>query len=320
MYSDIINRIQESESIAILSHVMPDGDNIGSSLALYNALKALGKHVKYILDDDIPNIYKFLEYADKVEKPGSNEKFDLAIVLDCSDIERLGKSASYLEGATVAVIDHHISNKKFGHLNIVDSKASATGELVYNLLNEMNCQINPKIAECLYTAIVTDTGQFQYSNTTEVTHKIIGDLITHGVIIADISKKIYQSNPKGKVLLIKKSLESLEFFNNDTITCMTLMQDHIRETGSLDSDTENLINFGRDIDSVEVAVFIKEVTKEKVKVSLRSKSKVDVCKIAAKFDGGGHLRASGCTICGSIENAKKQVINAILEQLNSGEK
>ncbi len=320
MFSNVISKIQESKNIAILSHVMPDGDNIGSSLALYNVLHAMGKYVKYILDDDVPKIYKFLKGSEKVQKPEKEEKFDLVFVLDCGDRERLGKSAMYLEGATVVVIDHHISNKYFGDINIVNPKASATGELIYNLLVEMDYKLDIKAAECLYTAIVTDTGQFQYSNTTDITHNIAGELIKSGVVVADISNKVYQSNPKGKVLLIKEALESLEFFNNDTITCMALTQEQIKETGSVDSDTENLINFGRDIDSVEVAVFIKEITKEKVKASLRSKNRIDVCKIAAKFGGGGHIRASGCTIYGSVEEAKKLIINAVQQQINGGDK
>lgn len=315
MYLEIKNRIQNSSNIAILSHVAPDGDNIGSSLALYNTLKNMGANPVYILDDDIPKVYKFLKGAQNIHKPDIVHNFDLVFVLDCGDIERLGKSRMYINNQFVINIDHHISNTYFGDINLIDANSSATGEIIYKLINKLHSAIDREIAECLYTAIVTDTGQFQYSNTTSKTHEIIAELIKNGVNPSYIYKNIYQSQPKEKIMLIKKALESLELYYNDMLSCITLSKQQILESGAKESDTENIINYGRDIDGVEVAVFLKEIDTKKIKVSLRSNSAIDVCKIAMSFGGGGHIRASGCTIKNTLEIAKQLVLDRIIIEL-----
>ncbi|TAH59562.1 MAG: bifunctional oligoribonuclease/PAP phosphatase NrnA, partial [Gottschalkiaceae bacterium] len=161
----IIKVIKESANIIILSHIAPDGDSIGSSLALFNALIKHGKNAKFVLDDVVPEIYKFLAGADEVEKPSNNYDYDVVIVLDSGDIGRLGKSAKYLNKKSIINIDHHISNTSFGTHNMIDSNAAATAEIVYNIIRALGIDIDKDIAECLYTGIVTDTGQFQYSNT-----------------------------------------------------------------------------------------------------------------------------------------------------------
>ncbi|MFZ5352031.1 MAG: DHH family phosphoesterase [Bacillota bacterium] len=319
MYSQIAKKIEESNNIAILSHVMPDGDNIGSSLALYNALTDMNKKAAFILDGDVPYVYAFLRGSNLIRKPGIEDDFDLAVVLDCGDAERLGATISYINGKQVIIMDHHISNKGFGDINLIDVNASATGELVYNLLKELRFHISKSVAECLYTAIVTDTGMFQYSNTTDITHQIAAELIKSGVSPSEMFQRIYQSQPKSKVLLVKKALESLEFYENDSISCISLTQEQIDETGATASDTENIINYGRDIDKVEVAILLKELEKGKVKVSFRSKNRVDVCAVAMTFGGGGHTRASGCTINDSIENAKQLAVRAVINEMHGGE-
>ncbi len=319
MYAQIAKRIEESKRIAILSHVMPDGDNIGSSLALYNALLEMGKSAEFILDDTVPKVYTFLKGAEAVNKPDVSDDFDLAIALDCGDEERLGSAREYLKNKAVIVIDHHISNKGFGDINLIEVKASSTGELIYNLLTEMRVHLNKTISECIYTAMVTDTGQFQYSNTTERTLRIAAELVANGVSPSELFGKIYQSQPKSKILLIKKALESLEFFEGDTISCISLTYNQLQEIGAAPSETESIINYARDIEGVEVAAFLKETEDGRIRVSLRSKSKVDVSKLAVSFGGGGHMRASGCTISESLDAAKKLMLEAIIKEMHGGE-
>ncbi|HYF83004.1 MAG TPA: bifunctional oligoribonuclease/PAP phosphatase NrnA [Clostridia bacterium] len=314
IYPKIISKIKESSKIAIMSHIMPDGDNVGSSLALYNALKKLGKDVHFILDDNIPKVYRFLKDSDKVEMPGQYEHFDAIIALDCGDANRLGKSRLYLENNFVINIDHHISNDEFGNLNMVDSNASATGEIVYQIIKVLGVPMDTEISECLYIAIVTDTGQFQYSNTTSITHQIAGDLINNGVNVSLMFERIYQNSSKEKVMLMKTALDTLEFYHNDSISCITLTLKQMEEVNAIEVDSDGIINLARDIECVEAAIFLKELEQGKIKVGLRSKKVVDMAAVALRFGGGGHVRAAGCTLHGTIEEVKEKILEAIIEE------
>lgn len=313
IYPEIIDRIKDSDRIAILSHIMPDGDNVGSGLALCSALKKSGRDARFILDDEVPKIYRFLKGADQVYSPEDYERFDVVLALDCGDEGRLGRSAMYLNNNYVINIDHHISNSRYGDLNLVDSEASATGELVYRLIHQLDIDLDKDIAECLYTAIVTDTGQFQYSNTTALTHQITGELIDHGVNVSLMFERIYQNSSKEKIILMKMALGSLEFYHNDTISCISLTQQQMQAAKAKDEDSDGMINLARDIECVEVAVFLKEMEPGKIKVGLRSKKLVDVAAVALKFGGGGHVRASGCTIYGTIDEVRQKVLGAVIE-------
>lgn len=298
---------------------MPDGDNIGSSLALYNGLKKAGKAVRFILDDDIPKIYRFLESSNKAEKPGEYESFDAVIALDCGDAERLGKSGRYLDNNFIINIDHHISNNKFGNLNLVESKASSTGEIIYQILKLLGIDLDKEISECLYTAIVTDTGQFQYSSTTATTHQIAGELINNGVNVSLMFERIYQNSSKEKVVLMKMALGSLEFYHNDSISCVSLTLQQMQVAKAKDEDSDGMINLARDIECVEVAIFLKELEPGKIKVGLRSKKVIDVAAISLQFGGGGHVRAAGCTIHGTVAEVKKKILDAVIERFNNTE-
>lgn len=310
IYEQVINAINISTKVIVTSHVNPDGDNIGASLALCLALKKLGKEAVFVLDDNIPELYKFLEGAKEVQKPASffNHGFDLVISLDCGDFERLGKVGELTEGIQLINIDHHISNTNFGFINLVEANAAATAEIVYKLIKSMGIFIDKDIAQCIYTGIVTDTGQFQYTNTTEETHVIAAELIIAGVSPSDIFNRIYQNNPKEKVLLIKEALKSLDFHFNDRVSCITLSRAQLDNISRDELDTEGLVNLARDIAPVEVAIFLKEKQTNVIKASLRSKSIIDVSAIAKAFGGGGHIRASGFGLSGTIEQAKEKIL------------
>ena len=315
IYPEIISKINDSNNIAIMSHIMPDGDNVGSSLALYNALKKYGKDVRFILDDDIPKVYKFLKHSDKVERPGQYESFDVVIALDCGDAGRLGKSSLYIEDNFVINIDHHISNDEFGNINMVDSNAAATGEIIYQIIKMLGIEIDKEISECLYTAIVTDTGQFQYSNTTFITHQIAGELINNGVNVSLMFERIYQNSSKEKVMLMKTALDTLEFYHNDNISCVSLTLEQMKDINAKEDDSEGIINLARDIECVEAAIFLKELEPGKIKVGLRSRKVVDVAAVALQFGGGGHVRAAGCTLYGTVAEVKEKILDAVIEKL-----
>lgn len=317
IYEQIIDVINKSSKIAVTSHVVPDGDNIGSSLALCLALKKLNKQATYLIDDNIPGVYRFLKGAKEVERLSSfaDLEYDLVIAMDCGDLERMGKVKQLAEKTRLINIDHHISNTNFGEINLVEENASATAEIAYKLIKSMGIFIDKDMAECIYTGIVTDTGMFQYSNTSEETHSIAAELIIAGVNPADIFNKVYQNSPKEKIILIKEALQSLEFYSSDKISCITISKAQIDDIAGEDLDTEGIVNMARDIAGIEVAVFLKEKESNVVKVSLRSKSYVDVCAIAKGFGGGGHIRAAGCTITAGLEQAKQQLILAIQKQI-----
>lgn len=309
----VIKLIGDSRNIAILSHIMPDGDNIGSSLALYNALSKIGKNAVFILDDDVPEVYKFLKGSQKTEKPYNDHKFDLVIVLDCGDAGRLGRSSRYLEGTKVINIDHHLSNSNFGLYNIVDTSAAATGEIIYRLINRLEIALDKDICECIYTGIVTDTGQFQYSNTTDLTHEIAADLIRHGAEPWKLYRAIYQNNSKSKMRLTGEAINSLEFHFQSKIASMIIRKEVFESVGAKDEDADGIINFARDINGVEVALLFKETEDGRVKIGFRSKDFINVSEIAQEFGGGGHKRAAGATVAGAVENIKEKVIESVIK-------
>lgn len=290
---------------------MPDGDNIGSGLAMSIALNKLGKKATFILDDQIPEIYKFLTGAQNIERPNNLYDYDLIIALDCGDMERLGESSKYIFNKTIINIDHHISNTSFGTINLIDKNAAATGEIVYKVICELGVEIDKSIAECIYVAISTDTGHFQYSNTSSATHKIVGNLLQLEINVQKIYRSIYQNNSKQKIVLMGEALKSLEFLFNDKVSVVKLTKKQTDDIRGKDEDSEGIINLARDIDGVEVAVFLKEIDYDLIKVGFRSKDYVDVSKLAQIFGGGGHIRASGCT----IRNEMKKVENMIMEEI-----
>jgi len=307
-----VELIKESRNIAILSHIMPDGDNIGSCLALYNALVKLGKNVVVVLDDDVPEVYRFLKNSDQIVKPECSYDLDLVVTLDCGDTGRFGKSAKYLESNKIINIDHHISNTNFGHYNIVDTNASATAELVYELIKKLEITLDKDICECIYTGIVTDTGQFQYSNTTSATHRIVAELISNGVEPAKVYKDIYQNNSLSKIKLLGEALSSIELHYNNKIASIILRKELFEKVGAKDEDSDGIINYARDIKGVEVALLFREIEDGKIKIGFRSKDFINVNEIAQKFGGGGHKRAAGATAVGDIRNIKDKVIEEVI--------
>ena len=307
-----INLIKNSKNIGIASHVNPDGDNLGSILALGNALEKINKKVFMFKSDDIPTSFSFLPNIDKIMDYDDTIKLDLFIALDVSDENRLGKNKVFLEKIeNIINIDHHISNTNFGSINIVDSNAAATGELVYKLISKMGIIIDKDIASCIYTSISSDTGSFMYDNTTSETHEIAAELIKLGIDKSNININLYQNRSIQKTKLFIKVLETLKFYHDNKVGIIQVTQDMLNNSNAKMEDTEGIISFIREIDSVEVAVLLKEIKEEEIKISMRSKKYVDVAEICANFDGGGHIRAAGCTISQPINMAEKLILEQI---------
>ena len=307
-----IKIIRESESIYLASHVQPDGDNIGSLLALGMALKKINKDVKILKVDNIPSDYKFLPSVELIKDYEIEKEIDLFIALDSGDIERLGIGKQFAKNANFIInIDHHISNTNFGDINIVSPSAAATGEIVYEFIRKMEIDIDKDIATCLYTAISTDTGSFIYSNTSYKTHLIAADLIKAGIDTSDININLYQRKSFERTRLLIDVVKDMEMYFNNKLGMASVTQELLMSNNAKLEDSEGIISFIRDIDSVEVACLLKEIDEKEIKISLRSKKEIDVSKICAKFDGGGHKRAAGCTLYMGIDEAKKLILKEI---------
>jgi len=309
---ELINRY---DNVFICSHIQPDGDSLGSTLALAMAIgKIKGKdNVNVIKVDNIPSYFLFLPNVDIIKEQDINQEIELFISLDCSDRERLGVGKEFLAKAkSVINIDHHITNENFGDVNIVIPSSGSTCEIVYKLIKCINVEIDKNIASCLYTGINTDTGRFMYSNTTYETHMIVAELIKTGIDINDINMNIYQNMTLERTKLFLESLNKLELYADNRVGIAIVNQEMLDKTNASMEDSEGIVSFVRDINTIEVACLLKEMSESEVKVSLRSKRLVDVAKISTKFGGGGHIRAAGCTIYESLEVAKKMILDEIL--------
>lgn len=316
--SSIAGILKKKSSIAIMSHVMPDGDSIGSMLTLFNVLKSLGKKVDVYSSDAAPETfsflpgYDFIKYCDDI----TDDIYEVTAVLDCGSLERTGKCSKIAEKSGVTInIDHHGTNSLFADLNLVDTNASSTGELIYQIIKLMGVDISKDEGACLYTAILTDTGGFRYSNTTSMTHEITGDLINTGIDFGRIHELIYNNYKYQDIKLMGRVLSNIELICNGRASYIQLLKNDIKDMDLENLNTSDFINYARDINGVEAAIFVKEVEEGEYKVSFRSKHIVDVKKICEKYNGGGHIRAAGCTITGSLPEVKQSIINDLEKAL-----
>ncbi|WP_066893764.1 DHH family phosphoesterase [Clostridium nigeriense] len=319
---DISKIILRSSKIGITYHVSPDGDAVGSALALLNALKFLNKDAYLISKDIISDNLQFLKCSNEanglVTKPLSET--DLVVVVDCGNFERISAELKEFKG-TIINIDHHISNDKYGELNYVDTNAAATAEIIFELLETLGINFDKvnedlyEIGTCLYTSLVTDTGGFRHSNVTSRTHKIASKLKELGVNNTYIYQSLFDNNSFEKIRLIGKSINNMELLLDRKVSLIKIPKSYGEELNIEIGDTSDIISFGLQIKGVEVSVLIKE-TDNGSKASLRSKNQIDVRKIAEKLGGGGHVKAAGITMNGlSLEEAKDKILEEIEKEL-----
>lgn len=315
----IIKTIMESNTIGITFHVSPDGDAIGSSLALYKALIKIGKEVYILCDEEFPEDFKFLSGFENFDKNRKlSNDFDLVIVLDCGNKERICTNIDFLAPYKIINIDHHKSNDFYGHINYVDTKAAALGEIIFKIVNDLNIPIDKEIAPCLYTSILTDTGGFRFSNTTSNTLRVISTLLEgNSFDFSDIYRRIYSSKEFKRIKLFGKVIEGMKLCLDGKGVLMTVTLDMLRELDIELQDSSDIVNIGMEIDSIDVGILIKE-TQNGLKVSLRSKYLVDVSKVAETFNGGGHKRAAGLILNTTFEEGEKLLIEALEKELYAG--
>jgi phosphoesterase RecJ-like protein len=313
MIRQIAEIIQKGRAFLVTSHVRLDGDAVGSELALYESLKSLGKEVVVYNQDRTPQMYAFLPDAGViVNRLGPLDGFDAVFVLDCSEIERMGEEAPRIAGIPRIVnIDHHISNNHYGHLTLTDPEASSTGEMIFRLVDGMGIEITRDMAVNLYTAILTDTGAFRYSNTGPRTFAVAGRLLEKGADPAWIAQMVYETFPAVKIRLLGRALSTLEFDWQGRIGAVTVSRKMLEEAGAQWEHTEGFVEFPRSVEGVQVAAFFSEIGEGLYKVSLRSKGRFSVEEVARKFGGGGHINAAACRIQGDYDAVKRRLFDAI---------
>jgi bifunctional oligoribonuclease and PAP phosphatase NrnA len=315
MLNRIIDMINKHSSFLIASHVRLDGDALGSELALYGMLSNMGKEVVVYNQDETPGNYCFLPGSAKiVHKLPPLEKYDVVFVLDCSEFDRIGDEASRIGSMKRIInIDHHISNRNFGNMALVDHNASSTAELLYGLMLRMDVDITKEMATNLYAAIITDTGGFCYGNTRKDTLIAAGNLVGRGADPQWISENVYESNPLSKIRLLTKVLETLAFDWDKKVGYMVVYRRDINDVGALVEHTEGFVDIPRSIQGVEVSILFTELSEYQFKLSLRSKGKVNVERVARTFGGGGHINAAACHIDGDFKTVLQRVLNAIAD-------
>jgi phosphoesterase RecJ-like protein len=315
----IIDAIRDSESVCVAGHIRPDGDCIGSQLGLALALRNEGKKVVCWNEDPVPAKLAFLDTQKLFELPVPGRSFDCVIATDCASFERLGTVRQCISDRKVFInIDHHASNTRYADLNWVSSREPSSGELIYRLLKDAKWPITRPIADCLFTAVSTDTGSFQYPSTTPGTFNVASHLVERGADLARISQEVYESYPLARVNLLRHVYNKFHLTHDKRTAYFWLKKrDYIR-TGALPDDSEGLIDHIRAIQGVVVACLFEEVQPGLTRISLRSKSpEVDVNAIAGQFGGGGHPAAAGARIEGKPIATQRRVLNAVRKALNS---
>lgn len=312
----VVKVLKSKKRFLITSHINLEGDALGSELAIARLLRKMGKTVTVVNADKAMDNYLFLPDIHKIKGPKVKVDFDIALVVDCSDLNRTGKVKDIIRERPIINIDHHISNERFGWINWVDKNSSSACEMIYQLYKLCNVKIDRPAALLLYTGVMTDTGSFRYPNTSASTHEVAARLLKYRLPANDIYRRIYQSNGYADIKLLSATLDTLSIDQTGKVAYFTIDKQMLEGRQEGADQTENILNFGRSIKGVEVAVLFKETNKNGlIRVNLRSHGKFDVNKLATYFGGGGHRTASGCSIRGSLGHARMLVLNKIKQML-----
>lgn len=309
----ILETIRAHQRFCIVGHVRPDGDCVGSQVGLAMALRNEGKDVCCWNEDVLPQKLAFLDPDKVMQRPSASEAFDCVIATDAASYQRLGKVGDMiLERKVLINIDHHTSNTRYGDINWVSARAPSTGELIYRLLKYGQWAITPRIADCLFAAVSTDTGSFQYPSTRPATFVVAGELVKRGADLGHVCHEIYQSYPLCRVRLLQHVYNNFRLSDDNQIAWFWLRKKDYARTGADTSDSEGLIDHIRAIEQVVVACVFEEMDNGAVRISLRSKDEaVDVNKVACQFGGGGHRAAAGARVAGAPLSVQRRVLAAV---------
>jgi bifunctional oligoribonuclease and PAP phosphatase NrnA len=301
----VLDAIERGQRFLISAHARPDGDAIGSILACAMVLEQMGKKVEMVSCDRVPLLYRSLPCASAIRQVSRIDgKYDAVILLECDGIER--SRLCGLEDQFLINIDHHVSGQAFANINWIDTEACAVAEMIYMLAKLAEVRMTPEMATCLYTAVLTDTGSFCYEGTDAHTFELAAELVRHGAKSAAIAKDVYFSQPTSKMLLLGAALSNLR--REGRLAWMWVTHDDMLRTNAAEEDCEGLANYAIAIAGVDVAIFLRELSNHRVRLSIRSKGDVNVARIAERFGGGGHQHASGCTLDGPLPDATESIL------------
>jgi phosphoesterase RecJ-like protein len=308
MLKKINELIALNTSFLITTHESPDGDAIGSSLALANYLTEIGKDVTVHICDPVPDIYRFLPLADTVATTLPDRDYDVCFVLDVGEFRRAGAQVNACRRVGAFInLDHHKTSEQFGLVNLIDTAAAATGVLVNRIIRAAGDEVSPAAALCIYVALITDTGSFRYSNSNQEAFTVAGEMIGKGVDAWDVAARLYESQPQKRLQLLALALATLCFSDCGRIGSITVTLDMYAKTGSDAELTDGFVNYPRSVAGVDVAIFFRQLTPLSFKVGFRSKGRVDVSALAALFGGGGHHNAAGCVVDGTADEVREKV-------------
>lgn len=312
--SQITEALLQAETILIAAHVFPDGDALGSQLALSEILESLGKKVHCYCEEVVSTMYEFLPGSEKLTNDLPDiVRFDAAVAVDCGDRNRLGQARdTLLQIHPFLVIDHHAGHKGFGDMSWIEAGRSSTAEMIFDLALALNAEISYNAAYCLYTAIVSDTGSFKYDSTSAYTFHVASNLLNRGVIPSEVAAKLYDNYSVNRLQLLEKVLGTLGLYADGQIAVIYATNEMYRLSGAQPEDTEEFINLPRALRSVKVAAFLKETQDGFIKVSLRAKGECDVSRVATEYGGGGHRNAAGFRI---KDKAMVEIRNDLLQEI-----
>lgn len=323
VYQEIINHLEKAQTIAIYMHINPDGDCVGSSLALYGFLKKLGKTVHCFSPnspDPVPKKLQFLPLSNEMNMYPSLKKYDVSVGLDVGDAGRLGDELykQFLRGQIKIVVDHHEDNEDFADLTLREDKSASTTQILYKLLSKWNNAIIDKdIATALYTGIVTDSGGFSFGNTSSETHLIASKLLEYGIDNAEINRQVMKNIEYNVFQLRNRVLSKAEFYKDGKIGIIVTRLEDFEKTNTTENDTEGTINIILNVETIEIAISIAEVEDKKYKISFRTKYNVSAGACAKAFGGGGHFHAAGCRAYGYFEDVHEKVLAVAIEMLEN---
>ena len=313
MFQKIKEILSQGKEFLVTTHIDPDGDAIGSAFSLCLSLEQMGKKAKVYLKDPVPYRYQFLPQPQDLVHEIPSQQFDAIFAVDCGDFFRIGDGHEKLKGmGPIINIDHHDTNEAFGFLNILDQRASSTAEIIYLILKSLDIKIGFNIAVNLYTAILTDTGSFRYDNTNSRAFVICEEMMHAGVVPSHVAAEVYESHPRERFELLCQALAAMETYHGNKLAIIHVTEDMFRQTQSSREHSEGFVEFLKEMRGLEVAMMARQIGKDRYKVSMRSKGKVDVASIAAMFGGGGHKKAAGCVIEGNIDQVKKRLVEATI--------
>lgn len=314
------NALASAKGIVLTTHQSPDSDGVGSQLALFHALKVMGKQVWIHNRDSVPRICRYLDGSEQATSSDSFDhldQVDTIVSLDCGARSRLGMPDSFYHGKTVINIDHHASNVGFGDINVVDADYCATGAMIYDLLIDLDIKLDTAMASALYVALLTDTASFRLATVSADVFHMAAELVEAGADPAVAAKAVYGSNSRARMALLKLSLDTLEFHDDGRSAWLSVDADMYQQTSSDSEDTEGFIDYGRAIEGVMITVFIRQETEAQWKLSFRGAAGMDVGVLAARLGGGGHRYAAGCTLRGTLEEVREQVRPLVKELLTN---